>query len=42
VRTLKMFQGTAAPLWRVSTAPTKAAKLVKNLSRKIDVKVAYD
>jgi glycolate oxidase FAD binding subunit len=42
VRTLKMFQGTAAPLWRVSTAPTKAAKLVNNLSRKIDVKVAYD
>ncbi|ODS03982.1 hypothetical protein AUC71_06545 [Methyloceanibacter marginalis] len=30
------------PLWRVSTAPTQAAKLVGNLSRKIDARVVYD
>ncbi len=42
VRTLKMFQGKHNPLWRVSTAPSNAAKLVGNLARKIDVRVAYD
>ncbi len=42
VRTLKMFQGNSNPLWRVSMAPTSAAKLVGNLMRKIDVRVAYD
>ncbi len=42
VRGLKMFQGKRNPLWRVSTTPTRAAKLVGNLSRKIDVRVAYD
>ncbi len=42
VRTLKMFQGKPNPLWRVSTTPTNAAKLINNLSRKIDVRAAYD
>jgi glycolate oxidase FAD binding subunit len=42
VRTLKMFQGVRTPLWRVSTTPSSAAKLVGNLSRKMDVRVAYD
>jgi glycolate oxidase FAD binding subunit len=42
IRTLKMFQDKPNPLWRVSTAPTQAAKLVGNLSRKIDVRVVYD
>ncbi|MHA1518493.1 MAG: glycolate oxidase subunit GlcE [Alphaproteobacteria bacterium] len=42
VRALKMFQEKPNPLWRVSTAPTAAAKLIGNLLRKIDVRVAYD
>lgn len=42
VRALKMFQGKPHPLWRVSTAPSQAAKLVGNLSRKIDIRVVYD
>jgi glycolate oxidase FAD binding subunit len=42
VRTLKIFQATRLPLWRISTLPTGAAKLVGNLSRKIEVKPAYD
>jgi glycolate oxidase FAD binding subunit len=42
VRSLKMFQGNKYPLWRVSTVPSKAATLVGNLARKIDVRVAYD
>ena len=42
VRSLKMFQGNKYPLWRVSTVPSKAATLVGNLARKIDVRVVYD
>jgi glycolate oxidase FAD binding subunit len=42
VRTLKMFQGKPNPLWRVSTTPTSAPKLIANLSRKIEVSAAYD
>ena len=37
-----MFQGRANPLWRISTKPTSAAKLIGNLLRTIDVRVAYD
>ena len=42
IRTLKMFQKAERPLWRISTLPTAAAKLVHNLARKIDVRVLYD
>jgi glycolate oxidase FAD binding subunit len=42
VRALKMFQGTERPLWRISTAPSAAPKLVASLARKIDVRVVYD
>ncbi len=42
IRTLKMFQQAERPLWRISTVPTAAAKLVHNLARKIDVRVLYD
>lgn len=42
VRALKMFQGRTNPLWRISTKPTSAAKLIGNLLRTIDVRVAYD
>lgn len=42
VRRLKMFQDKPNPLWRISTAPTQAAKLVNNLSRKVDARVMYD
>jgi len=37
-----MFQKTARPLWRISTVPSTASKLVSSLSRKIDVRVVYD
>jgi len=42
IKTLKMFQNAERPLWRISTLPTAAAKLVHNLARKIDVRVLYD
>lgn len=42
VRTLKAFQGKPNPLWRVSTTPSCAAKLVGTLSRKMEVKAVYD
>ena len=42
IKTLKMFQKAERPLWRISTLPTAAAKLVHNLARKIDVRVLYD
>ncbi|MGH6734983.1 MAG: glycolate oxidase subunit GlcE [Methyloceanibacter sp.] len=42
VRTLKMFQGKPNPLWRVSTIPSCAAKLIGNLSRKMEVRAVYD
>ncbi|HSA80438.1 MAG TPA: glycolate oxidase subunit GlcE [Geminicoccaceae bacterium] len=42
VRSLKMFQKPNLPLWRISTLPSEAPKLVLSLSRKIDVRVMYD
>ena len=42
IKTLKMFQKSDRPLWRISTVPSTAAKLVHNLARKIDVRVVYD
>jgi glycolate oxidase FAD binding subunit len=42
VRRLKMFQQSGRPLWRISTYPSVAAKLVSSLARKIDVDVLYD
>jgi glycolate oxidase FAD binding subunit len=42
IKTLKMFQKAERPLWRISTVPTAAAKLVHTLARKIDVRVLYD
>jgi glycolate oxidase FAD binding subunit len=42
VRALKMFQKTDRPLWRISTLPSTAPKLVSGLARKIDVRVLYD
>jgi glycolate oxidase FAD binding subunit len=42
VRALKMFQDKPNPLWRVSTTPSNATKLINNLLRKIDVRAAYD
>jgi glycolate oxidase FAD binding subunit len=42
IRTLQMFQDRANPLWRVSTIPSCAPRLIGNLSRKIDIRVAYD
>jgi glycolate oxidase FAD binding subunit len=42
VRKLKIFQKSGRPLWRISTLPSTAAKLVGSLVRKIDVNVLYD
>jgi glycolate oxidase FAD binding subunit len=42
MRTLRMFQKTGLPLWRLSTAPSSAPKLVASIARKIDVKPVYD
>ena len=36
MRTLRMFQKTGLPLWRLSTAPSSAPKLVASIARKID------
>ena len=42
VRTLKMFERSDRPLWRISTLPSTAPKLITALSRKIDVRCLYD
>lgn len=42
IRTLKMFQGSDRPLWRISTAPSRAAKLVAVIARTLDIRAVYD
>ena len=42
IRSLKMFQKTGRPLWRISTAPSSAPKLIGTIARKIDVRALYD
>lgn len=42
VRAMRMFQKSSRPLWRISTPPSTAAKLVRAVTRKIDVRVFYD
>ena len=42
VRGLAMFEKSGRPLWRISTLPSTAPKLVASLARKIDVRVLYD
>ncbi len=42
IGSLKMFQGSTSPLWRISTMPSKAAKLVHIISRTLEVRAAYD
>jgi len=42
VRTLRMFAGSDRPLWRISTAPSRATKLVAVIARTLDIRVAYD
>ncbi len=42
IRSLRMYAGSDRPLWRISTTPTGAAKLVKAISRNIDTRVVYD
>jgi glycolate oxidase FAD binding subunit len=42
VRALKMFQDAQNPIWRVSTTPTCAAKIMGILSRKMEVHAVYD
>jgi glycolate dehydrogenase FAD-binding subunit len=43
VRTLRMFQDRSdRPLWRISTQPTIAPKLVGAVARKIEVRALYD
>jgi len=42
VKSLKMFQESERPLWRISTTPTRAAKLVGIIARNLDVRAVYD
>jgi len=42
IRTLRMFQKTRRPLWRISTLPSTGPKLVSAVARKIGVRVLYD
>jgi glycolate dehydrogenase FAD-binding subunit len=42
VKSLRMFERTGRPLWRISMAPTSGPKLVHSLARKIDVCALYD
>jgi glycolate oxidase FAD binding subunit len=42
VKTLKMFQNSERPLWRISITPSRAAKLVGIIARTLDVRAAYD
>jgi glycolate oxidase FAD binding subunit len=42
VRTLRMFQKSSRPLWRISTPPATAPKLIGAIARKIGVRVLYD
>jgi glycolate oxidase FAD binding subunit len=41
-RELKPFQNSKRPLWRISTAPSRAAKLVAAIRRSLDIRVMYD
>ncbi len=42
IRGLRMFAGSDRPLWRISTAPTRAARLVHVIARNLDINVVYD
>jgi glycolate oxidase FAD binding subunit len=42
MRTLRMFAGSDRPLWRISTAPTRAVKLTSIVARTLDINVVYD
>ena len=42
VRELKPFQNSKRPLWRISTAPSRAAKLIATIRRSLDIRVMYD
>jgi glycolate oxidase FAD binding subunit len=42
VKTLKMFQNSERPLWRISITPSRAAKLVGIIARTLDVRAFYD
>jgi glycolate oxidase FAD binding subunit len=42
IRTLRAFAGSDRPLWRISTIPSRAAKLVSIVARTLDIRVAYD
>jgi glycolate oxidase FAD binding subunit len=37
-----MFAGSDRPLWRISTTPSRAARLVAIIARTLDIRVAYD
>ena len=42
IRTLGAFAGSDRPLWRISTTPSRAARLVAIIGRTLDIRVAYD
>jgi glycolate dehydrogenase FAD-binding subunit len=42
IRALKPFQGGRRPLWRIATAPSRAAAFVSGLRHSLEVKALYD
>ncbi|MFM9940329.1 MAG: FAD-binding protein [Hyphomicrobiaceae bacterium] len=42
LRQLSVLQGTAAPLWRISTAPQSGPKVVAGITRFMDCRAFYD
>ena len=42
MRTLKFMHGSKDPVWRISTAPTNGARVVSELSKRLECQAAYD
>jgi glycolate oxidase FAD binding subunit len=42
VRSLRIFAGSERPLWRISTVPSRATKLVAIIARTLDIRALYD
>jgi len=42
IRALDFLKGSTDPVWRISTAPAKGARLVAALAKRFDCRVAYD
>lgn len=42
VRSLKVFESSKRPLWRISVPPSRAAKLVAVIARTLELRAVYD